>query len=124
MGTCALIAGATLQAVRSHRMVSILDRPGESDLTAHVDFEVLGKALKANGARVWAPLTQRDFLLGMGLELRARALKSAANGARAPDFDAAVARVSGAAEMGDLFKVIAATSPGLSRPHPFVSELE
>ena len=118
------VAGATLQAVRSHRMVSILDRPGESDLTAHVDFEVLGKALKANGARVWAPLTQRDFLLGMGLELRARALKSGANGARAPDFDAAVARISGAAEMGDLFKVIAATSPGLSRPHPFVSELE
>ncbi len=31
--------GDTLQAVRRHRMVAILDQPGESDLTAHVDFQ-------------------------------------------------------------------------------------
>jgi NADH dehydrogenase [ubiquinone] 1 alpha subcomplex assembly factor 7 len=115
--------GATLQAVRSHQMVSILDRPGESDLTAHVDFEILGKALGAKGARVWAPLTQRQFLLGMGIELRAQALKNSANSAPAPEIDAAVARVAEPAQMGDLFKVIAATAPGLSRPHPFVVEL-
>ncbi|MDP9137556.1 MAG: SAM-dependent methyltransferase [Pseudomonadota bacterium] len=117
-------AGATLQAVRSHRMVCILDRPGESDLTAHVDFEILAKALKSNGARVWAPLTQREFLLGMGLEVRAHALKSVANGAPPSEVDAAVARLSGADQMGELFKVIAATSPGLARPHPFVTQLD
>ncbi len=115
--------GDTLQAVRRHRMVPILDRPGESDLTAHVDFESLGKALAARGARVWAPLSQRQFLLGMGLELRAQRLKNDTRGAQAGEIDQAFARIAGPDRMGNLFKVIAATSPGLSRPHPFVSEM-
>ncbi len=30
--------GASLQAVRGHRGAALLDRPGETDLSAHVDF--------------------------------------------------------------------------------------
>lgn len=115
-------SGETLQALRNHKAVSVLDRPGESDLTAHVDFEILGRALKRNGARVWAPLSQRQFLLGMGLELRAQALKDRMRSATV-DVDEAVARLTEPAQMGDLFKVMAATSPDLSRPYPFVCEL-
>jgi SAM-dependent MidA family methyltransferase len=115
--------GETLQAVRSHRKVAILDRPGDSDLTAHVDFESLGRALASGGARVWAPLTQRQFLLEMGLGVRAQVLKNTRDRDASSAVDAAVARLTDQAQMGDLFKVISATSPGLSRPHPFVSEL-
>ena len=37
-------AGASLQAVRGHRGAGILDRPGETDLSAHVDFAALAAA--------------------------------------------------------------------------------
>ncbi len=44
--------GNTLQAVRGHRFAPVLDRPGEQDLTAHVDFEAVAKSARAAGATV------------------------------------------------------------------------
>jgi NADH dehydrogenase [ubiquinone] 1 alpha subcomplex assembly factor 7 len=35
--------GDTLQAVRAHRVADVVERPGEADLTAHVDFQELGR---------------------------------------------------------------------------------
>ena len=37
-------AGDTLQAVRGHAFSPVLDNPGEQDLTAHVDFDAVGRA--------------------------------------------------------------------------------
>jgi SAM-dependent MidA family methyltransferase len=108
-------AGDTLQAVRRHAFVDILDHPGEADLTAHVDFEALARAIASRGAKTYPPLTQRGFLLAMGLEERARVL------AEKMGEDAVVARerLAGETQMGNLFKVLAATSPGLGTPYPF-----
>jgi SAM-dependent MidA family methyltransferase len=107
--------GDTLQAVRDHEFVEILDRPGEADLTAHVDFEALGKAIGGAGAQVHGPITQRQFLLGMGLAERVHTLAAKAG----PAVQEASDRLAGEAQMGNLFKVIAATSPGLAIPYPF-----
>jgi SAM-dependent MidA family methyltransferase len=112
-------AGDTLQAVRRHLAVPILDRPGESDLTAHVDFEALAAALRGKGAKTWPPMTQQDFLRAMGLELRAAILARTATAEQKHDLEAALERVAGPAQMGQLFKVLVATSPRLPRPHPF-----
>ena len=43
--------GSTLQAVRAHRKVDVFARPGEADLTAHVDFAALVPIAQAHGAR-------------------------------------------------------------------------
>ncbi|MBL8907726.1 MAG: SAM-dependent methyltransferase [Rhizobiales bacterium] len=108
--------GDTLQAVRQHRFVDVLDRPGEADLTAHVDFEALSRALSAGGASVHGPITQGEFLRAMGIAERARAL-GARSGAAAEE---ARERLAGEAQMGNLFKVLAATSQDLAVPYPFV----
>jgi NADH dehydrogenase [ubiquinone] 1 alpha subcomplex assembly factor 7 len=113
--------GDTLQAVRRHQPVAILDRPGESDLTAHVDFEALAYALRSAGASTCAPLTQRAFLMDMGLELRLSRLSRNATEAQKRDLVLAAERLAGPAQMGHLFKALAATSPGLPCPHPFRS---
>jgi NADH dehydrogenase [ubiquinone] 1 alpha subcomplex assembly factor 7 len=112
--------GDTLQAVRQHQPVALLDRPGQSDVTAHVDFEALGQAIGSSGASIWPVMTQQDFLDEMGLELRAAILARNATAAQRRDLSTAVERVAGPSQMGHLFKVLAATSPGLRRPHPFV----
>jgi NADH dehydrogenase [ubiquinone] 1 alpha subcomplex assembly factor 7 len=100
--------GDTLQAVSRHRHASVLETPGEVDLTAHVDFAALGRAATSAGARVWGPLTQGTFLMRLGISERAASLK-AASPARAADIEAGLARLTapGADGMGDLFKVIA-----------------
>jgi NADH dehydrogenase [ubiquinone] 1 alpha subcomplex assembly factor 7 len=111
--------GDTLQAVRGHLKVPILDQPGETDLTAHVDFRSLGEAIARGGATVLPLMNQGAFLREMGLELRAEILAANATDAQRRELAAAVERVAGAREMGHLFKVLAVTSPRLGRPHPF-----
>jgi NADH dehydrogenase [ubiquinone] 1 alpha subcomplex assembly factor 7 len=114
--------GDTLQAVRNHRMVSILDRPGETDLTAHVDFEAFRQAIARGGATVLPLMSQAHFLKAMGIDVRARILSRNATAAQRRDIAAALERVAGASAMGHLFKVLAAISPRLARPHPFTTE--
>lgn len=111
--------GDTLQAMRDHKYVPITDRPGESDITSHVDFEAMAFALGRCGATVLPPMTQRDFLLAMGLEARTAALAARADKRVADVLRQAMARLADETQMGNLFKVAAAASPGLATPYPF-----
>lgn len=111
--------GNTLQAMRSHGFADVIGKPGECDLTSHVDFEMLAFALREGGGVVHPALTQRAFLTAMGLETRIAQLVANAN----PDLQAVLqrqkARLADEDQMGNLFKVLAATSPGLAIPYPF-----
>ena len=111
--------GDTLQAVRAHEYVAVTDQPGESDITSHVDFEALAKAFSQGGAAVHLAITQRAFLLAMGLERRAAILSSKADANTKEILARAVARLVGETEMGNLFKVMVATSPEFPPPYPF-----
>jgi NADH dehydrogenase [ubiquinone] 1 alpha subcomplex assembly factor 7 len=113
--------GDTLQAVRCHEFCSILDSPGEADLTSHVDFESLGRSFRQGGAITHDAITQRQFLLNMGLETRADVLMANAAPEDRKIIARATERLAGEKEMGNLFKVMAATSPGLATPPPFGS---
>jgi NADH dehydrogenase [ubiquinone] 1 alpha subcomplex assembly factor 7 len=111
--------GDTLQGLRAHAYVPITDMPGESDITSHVDFEALGKALVQGGAKTYPAMSQRDFLLAMGIEPRAAMLAANADGDASEIMLRGVARLIGEAEMGNLFKVMVGTSPELATPYPF-----
>ncbi len=108
--------GDTLQAVRSHRYADPLAAPGEADLTAHVDFAALARAATAHGLDVWGPLSQRGFLLALGLAKRAERLLADANAEQAKAVVSGARRLVGREQMGEIFKVIALTSPGLTAP--------
>ena len=103
-------AGDTLQAVRGHRFAAVLDKPGEQDLTAHVDFEALARAASEAGALPTKLVTQGEWLTRLGIDVRAKAL-ARANPERASDIEAALHRLTSADQMGDLFKVIAIHAP-------------
>jgi len=112
-------AGDTLQAVSKHKAVDVLASPGEADLTSHVDFAALGGALERGGAKVHGPVTQGEFLMGMGLREREEALKRRADQRQRIVISRAAQRLAAGVGMGQLFKVIAATHPDLPDPHPF-----
>ena len=110
----------TLQAVSGHATADPLDRPGEIDLTAHVDFGALKQVAAADPAlRVSGPLGQGAFLTNLGIELRARQLKHVATPEQAAAIDAAVERLTVPAAMGTLFKAMAITPAGLADPPGF-----
>jgi NADH dehydrogenase [ubiquinone] 1 alpha subcomplex assembly factor 7 len=111
--------GDTLQAMRAHAFVPVTETPGEADLTSHVDFEKLAHALGEAGAVVQPGMTQRDFLLAMGLAQRIAQLQGKADDATRATLSRQMARLADEAQMGNLFKVLCATSPGMSTPYPF-----
>jgi SAM-dependent MidA family methyltransferase len=114
--------GDTLQALKGHRPVGILDFPGESDLTAHVDFARLAGAFAAGGAAALPAMTQGQFLNAMGLGQRLAALTPKLSGKAREDFIAGAKRLvdeSAATAMGRLFKVLAVVQNAHQPVYPF-----
>lgn len=95
---------ASLQAVRGHRGSEILDRPGETDLSAHVDFAGLAQAA---GVPAYGPVDQGAFLCRLGIVERAQALKRHATAQQGLAVDAALARLIAPGQMGTLFRALA-----------------
>ncbi|MDF1609681.1 class I SAM-dependent methyltransferase [Hoeflea sp. YIM 152468] len=101
--------GDTLQAVYRHEFDPPLARPGEADLTSHVDFQALAEAAAAAGAYLHRPINQGEFLQGLGIVERAGALGSGRDALTQATIHDAVNRLAGEGEgrMGALFKVLA-----------------
>lgn len=124
-GGCALIIdygdwtsqGDTLQALRSHKRIDPLTAPGQSDLTAHVDFAAIAE--HSHPARFSRLTPQGVFLERLGIVQRAQALAGGLSGEALKSHIAAHRRLTHRSEMGELFKVIgiypsnAAPPPGL-----------
>lgn len=107
--------GDTLQGVRNHAYADVLEEPGETDLSAHVDFGALAAVTQEVGLTAQPLATQGEFLTRLGIAERANAL-SGANPGSAADIRTARERLTGKDQMGDLFKVFCAHSPGLTPP--------
>jgi len=108
--------GASLQAVRDHRGAGILDHPGETDLSAHVDFAALAAAA---GARTFGPAGQGEFLLRLGVAHRAEILKARATPEQRRAIDAALQRLIASDQMGTLFRVLAVGDDRSAAPTGF-----
>ncbi|WCT74585.1 SAM-dependent methyltransferase [Sphingomonas naphthae] len=111
-------AGDTLQAVRGHAPVDPFADPGEHDLTTHVDFAALAAALRAGGAATHGPIPQGQWLVTLGLAQRAAALARSAP-ERGEEIAGQYRRLTAAEEMGQLFKVLAATAQEWVKPAGF-----
>jgi len=101
-------AGDTLQALYRHEPSDVFTRVGQSDLTAHVDFEVLCDGARAHEGRLFGLETQGVFLQRLGILYRAQALMELAQGdeVKAKNIESCVHRLVAPSEMGDLFKVM------------------
>ena len=122
-GHTAPIPTDTLQAVRRHAPVPVLQNPGDADLTTHVDFGVLAAAATDGGAVAYGPVSQGAFLRALGIETRAATLRRAATVAQGHDIDHALTRLTADAAMGQLFKVLALTGPGQPVPAGFAPSI-
>lgn len=111
--------GDTFQAVAKHAFSDPLDKPGEHDLTSHVDFGALVESAKARNMKSVAAATQGEFLLALGLLERAGALGANQDDEGRNAIRAQVERLASPEQMGSLFKVFGFSStlsslPGLS----------
>ncbi len=98
--------GDTLQALQGHTPTDPLSTPGQADLTAHVDFEVLAATAQTAGCAHSRVTPQGVFLERLGITARAQALAQALTGERLESHISAHRRLTHPEEMGNLFKVL------------------
>ena len=108
--------GDTLQALKAHAPIDPLQTPGEADLTAHVDFEVLCSVAAGAGCTYSKLTPQGVFLERLGITDRARALAAGLEGAALESLIAAHRRLTHPTEMGNLFKVLGLTPANIAPP--------
>jgi NADH dehydrogenase [ubiquinone] 1 alpha subcomplex assembly factor 7 len=113
--------GPSLAALRGHHPIGLFDDPGGADLSAHVDFATFARGAESAGAVVHGPVSQRDFLLELGAEARLAALVERASLEQRSGLASGLNRLIDPAQMGNLFKVLALTSPGLPPPPGFAA---
>ncbi|KAG1739172.1 S-adenosyl-L-methionine-dependent methyltransferase [Suillus paluster] len=113
-GGCALIVdygadkafGDSLRAFKQHKIVDLFCRPGECDVTANVDFGLLKESM-ADLVSTHGPISQRDFLTRMGIEIRAGALmRSASSPERKKAIEEGANRLVDPLGMGEQYKVL------------------
>ena len=112
--------GSSLQAIRGHNMVNPLVDPGFADLSCHVDFSLVSETARRSGVTVHGPVSQRQFLLELGIEHRANALVANASEDQKVKCGQALHRLIGKDEMGTLFKFLALTPLGAVVPAGFM----
>ena len=82
------------------------ERPGEQDVTAHVDFTALARAARDAGLEVLGYATQAQFLVNCGItDVLAQA--NVENALHYAPIAAEAQQLLSPAEMGELFKVLA-----------------
>ena len=102
----------SLRAYNQHKMVPIFEKPGESDLTYDVDFDLLQRVIKAQPDKHCLQFTnssQRDFLLQAGIAARAAKLIKD-NPSNGREIQESVSKLIN--DMGSLFSVLTIQSRG------------
>lgn len=98
--------GESVQAIHGGKFSDPLKNPGESDITAHVDFAALAQAAHASGAATRGPIKQNAFLTALGFMQRTDQLAQR-NPTMAQNLRLAAQRLTAPDAMGSLFKVMA-----------------
>jgi len=110
--------GETLQAIADQSFAAILDDPGESDLSAHVDFVGLAATAARAGAAVFGPATQAAFLDDLGIVRRFEQLATR-NPRAANELWPQLDRLVSPDQMGTLFKALALLPRAVPDPPGF-----
>lgn len=98
----------TFRAFKKHKLHDPLIEPGTADLTADVDFKALkNSATEPGGVIGFGPITQRDFLLKMGIEHRFKALKENARPEQLEGLQFGYKMMTESDQMGERFKFLA-----------------
>ncbi len=111
--------GDSLQAIHDGRPADPFARPGDADLTAHVDFAALACAARKAGAAVHGPVPQGKFLAALGLFQRTGILARTQAPKKAGAMMDGARRLAEPDRMGRLFKAMAICHPDLPLPPGF-----
>ena len=96
----------TLQSVKKHKKTKIYYKPGDSDITSHVNFKLFHEILKKNNLKVKKITNQNEFLEKIGILERANIVSKKMTFKEKANLFYRLKRLLDSKEMGNLFKVM------------------
>lgn len=97
----------SLRGFYQHQIVDPLSQPGLTDITANVDFASLKQAMSP-AVQTHGPITQRQFLLSMGIEVRTTRLNQSSSSSLTEESSQRLISPFG---MGEQYKVLGFENP-------------
>ena len=98
----------TLLAVAKHKRREIFFKPGDTDISSHINFTLFANILKKNNLNVNKIVTQSEFLQKMGILERANILSKKMPFKSKSNMYYRIKKLLDLNEMGNLFKVLSA----------------
>jgi SAM-dependent MidA family methyltransferase len=105
----------TLQALKKHKFINVLEDQGMIDITSHVDFFSLSTIAKSRGLQAYSIMDQGDFLMRLGIKNRMERLISV-NPDQQNTFITAFERLTKNEQMGSLFKMLGIAHQAITLP--------
>ena len=96
----------TLQAISNHKFANILSHIGKVDITHNINFELFKKFTKNIGGLENNLVTQRSFLIKLGIKDRAEIISKKETFLKKADIFYRLKRLIDNDQMGNLFKVM------------------
>ncbi|KAG7199983.1 hypothetical protein KM043_014408 [Ampulex compressa] len=97
----------TFRAFCRHKLHDPLLNPGSADLTADVDFSLIKKIAEKDDRMVtFGPITQRDFLKNLGIDVRLQRLLKSASDEQKHHIEHGYHMITDVDKMGQRFKVL------------------
>ena len=96
----------TLQSVKKHKYKNIFLKPGNADITSHINFKLFSEILCKNNLNVKKITTQNEFLKKIGILERANILSQKMTFKAKANMFFRLKRLLDYNEMGNIFKVL------------------
>jgi len=99
----------TLMAIKKHQVGNVLDDIGNSDITYHLNFQILEKIIKNLKLKCQGITSQRKFLINLGIKERAEIISRNLTFSKKANIYYRLNRLINEKKMGNLFKVMLIT---------------
>ena len=99
----------TLMAIKKHQVGNVLDEIGNSDITYHLNFQILEKIIKNLKLKCQGITSQRKFLINLGIKERAEIISRNLTFSKKANIYYRLNRLINEKQMGNLFKVMLIT---------------
>ena len=100
----------TIQSIKKHKKINILDAFGESDITYNINFKLIEKLINFLKLKSQGVTSQRNFLTRLGIIERAEIISKNLSFSKKADIYFRLKRLIDKNGMGNLFKVMLITN--------------
>ena len=107
--------GNSLKSIKHHQIINPLESPGKSDLSVHIDFDLIKEMSKDYKINSHGPIAQNKFLINLGILERARMLKKNATEHQNNQINFGLDLLLNKKKMGDIFNVMSLTNTKIKK---------